>query len=105
MNDFPSSVTISGHTFHIQWKDKEWFMDTESFGQIIFSTLRICVCNELPLSQVKDALLHEILHAIYSVRYLKENSCEEDVVCNVASELIAITSDPRNSAITNFLFG
>ena len=102
--NLPKEVIIMGHQVQIVERDYNWKIETDSFGQFFSSSLEIHVSTGVPMSHIKDTLLHEINHAIWFLTYLPEKADEEEAVSRLSTGLNSVMTDPRNTSVKEFLW-
>ena len=96
MIKFPEQVYVGPYTYKIVVRDKEWFDDTEAYGNTWIEKKIINVAQVSdPITQM-DTLLHECLHALWSFYYLDEDKAkEEEVVSKFATGMMLLfTQNP-----------
>lgn len=102
--NLPKEVYVFGHKVSIIEQDHDWRIHTDSFGQFLSSVLEIHVCTGVPVSHIKDTLLHEVLHAIWFLSYLPDKAEEEEAVTRISTGLFAVMLDPRNEDLRHYLW-
>lgn len=90
----PTSLRILGKS----WEVAEAPTDFTHAGSCNRDYQKIVVATNLPLDNVKDTLLHEVLHA---VGYCMATKLTEDQVAALATGLLAVFLD--NPALMEFL--
>lgn len=86
----PKSVKVGPYTFEIvETAD----LGGREIGHCDKNNLRICIDPNLPDDKKKNTLIHEILHAIYEVWAIDDDSKEEPVVNALASGLQTVFKD------------
>jgi hypothetical protein len=101
----PKEVWVMGHRWAIEEANKEWFEDTDAYGNCCPVKRRIKIYCGGGGSITRDTLLHEILHACWYILGLNEKEEEERVVNSIASILIGVIDDPRNKNVVDFIVG
>jgi hypothetical protein len=101
--ELPSRVFIMGHEFVIEPLPKELFDYTDTYGDCCTDKRVIRVYCETHLSVMRDTLLHEILHGVWSLLGLEKREEEEKAVNSMATLLIGCIDDPRNKEVIDFL--
>ena len=94
MSYIPASLRILGKTWIVE-KAPEDFTDSGSCNR---DFQKIIVCTSQPEDNVKDTLLHEVLHA---VDYCMATKLTEDQVAALATGLLAVFLD--NPTLMEFL--
>ena len=94
MQNFLTSLRILGKT----WEVAEALADFTDSGSCNRDHQKIVVSTTQPLDNVKDTLLHEVLHA---VDYCMATKLTEDQVAALATGLLAVFLD--NPALMEFL--
>lgn len=92
MIELPEEVKIGPYTYKVIKRDKEWFEDTEAYGNtwIHKKIINIALVSD-EVTQL-DTLLHECMHAIYSFYYLHDDSKEEEIVSKLSTGLVMLFS-------------
>jgi hypothetical protein len=101
----PREVWVMGHKWDIEEVDKDWFDDTDAYGNCCPVKRRIQIYCGGGGSITRDTLLHEVLHACWAMLALNEKEEEERVVNSMASILIGMMDDPRNGELVKFILG
>jgi hypothetical protein len=101
----PKEVWVMGHRWTIHEVAEEWFEDTDAYGNCCSVKRRIQIYTGGGGSITRDTLLHEILHACWTMLAFHEKEEEEKVVNSLSSVLIGIIDDPRNSDVVSFIIG
>jgi len=91
--DFPSSVRVGPHTISISLKPREEAQTEEAWGCYNLDNLDIWVQAELAPTKKARVLLHEIVHALWDVGELGEESDEETAVSVLSTQLLAAMQD------------
>lgn len=91
--DFPSSVRVGPHTIAISLKPREEALTEEAWGCYNLETMTIWVQQELAPSKQARVLLHEIIHALWDVGELGEETDEETAVSVLSTQLLAAMHD------------
>lgn len=101
MMEYPTSVTVKGHTYRIEYVDTHQEVDADFdkglwLGQCAGDVIRVLVQQE-PFS-IMDTLIHEILHAVFNRNKmlkaaLQSEAMEEPFIDNLASELAILLSE------------
>ena len=98
----PNKVKVGGIYYTIT--DKPFEIDPKGTGAWGLTDHRSCIIyidTGVSLNQVKDTLLHEILHAIFFIYNVDTGDGEERVVTPTASGLVQVFED--NKPIRDFL--
>jgi hypothetical protein len=86
----PTSVTICGQPFAVEWKD----LGPDEMGQTFVAHQRIEIDTDLGPDQERDTLLHEICHAIVKLTGHRHTTLtdkqEEAVVGCLAYALLGV---------------
>ena len=96
-------IDIVGKTYNIDWHDKLLQLD-DCVGKCLPSQCAIFVDTTINSQQMRDALLHEALHGIYSEMGLCEilkDDDEEKVVRLMATGLLQVLRD--NPLFTKYI--
>ena len=101
----PTEVWVMGHRWEIIKAEQDWFDDTDAYGNCCSVKRKIRIYTGGGGSTTRDTLLHEILHACWSMLALSEKEEEERVVNSLSSVLIGLMDDPRNASVVNFILG
>jgi hypothetical protein len=90
MISLPTEVKIGPYTYKIVERDREWFEDTEAYGNTWTEKkiINIALVGD-EISQL-DTLLHECLHALWAFYYLDDHAKEEEVVSKIATGMIML---------------
>lgn len=97
----PTSVTICGQPFAVDWEDapgKRLHEDSEdywSLGTTVVTEQRLVIRTTAAAEQLHDTVLHEILHAVVKMTAHRDDFAgkargEEAVVYAVATALLAV---------------
>lgn len=101
----PKEVWVMGHRWTIEEVNQDWFNDTDAYGNCDSVKRRIQIYCGGGGSITRDTLLHETLHACWTILNFNEKEEEEKVVNSFSSILIGIIDDPRNLPVVNFILG
>ncbi len=101
----PSKVYVLGHEYAIEEMSERLFKEREAYGDCDNEQKRIRVYCGTTYSVTRDTLLHEILHAAWSLLYIQARDEEEKIVSRLATLLIGFFDDPRNLKVKNFILG
>lgn len=102
MIEIPSEVYIGPYTYKVIPRDKEWFEDTEAYGNtwVHKKIINIALVGDV-VSQL-DTLLHECLHAVWSFYYLEDGAKEEEVISKMSTGIIMLFS--QNPALVELYY-
>ena len=103
MKKLPSKVYVLGHEYIVEQMSEKLHKDREAYGDCCNEKKIIRVYCGTASSVIRDTLLHEILHAVWSLSYLQNNEEEEKIICRISTALIGFFDDPRNAKVKNFL--
>jgi hypothetical protein len=101
----PTEVWVMGHRWEIIKVEQDWFDDTDAYGNCCSVKRKIQIFTGGGGSITRDTLLHEILHACWTMLAFNEKEEEERVVNSLSSILIGIMDDPRNINVVRFIAG
>ena len=101
----PDKVYVLGHEYEVQEMSETLFKEREAYGDCCNEQKRIRVYCGVTNSVQRDTLLHEILHAAWSLLYIQQTEGEEKIVSRLATLLIGLFDDPRNLKVKNFIMG
>ena len=90
----PDSVTVSGTRIDIKW-----FQDLESVAEIDFGEMTISIGRNVSPSMAVDALIHEILHALWYFSAVPKKAREERAVSVLSSGLNSVFSSNQSLAL------
>ncbi len=100
----PSKAYVMGHEYTIEEMSERLFKEREAYGDCDNEQKRIRVYCGVADSVIRDTLLHEVLHAAWSLLYLT-NEAEEKIVSRLATLLVGFFDDPRNLKVKNMILG
>ena len=101
----PSKVYVLGHEYMIEEMSERLFKEREAYGDCDNEQKKIRIYCGTTRSVTRDTLLHEILHAAWSLLYIQPRDEEERIVSRLATLLIGFFDDPRNLKVKNFILG
>ena len=102
----PTVAYVLGHEYTIEVMSDALFREREAYGDCDNERKRIRVYCGTAVSVTRDTLLHEILHAAFSLLYVNpREDDEEKIVSRLATLLIGFFDDPRNLKVENFILG
>tara|TARA_R110000824_G_scaffold197140_2_gene380525 strand:+ start:646 stop:990 length:345 start_codon:yes stop_codon:yes gene_type:complete len=101
----PNKVYVLGHEYTIEEMSEALFKEREAYGDCDNEQKRIRVYCGTVQSSTRDTLLHEILHAAWSLLYIQSRDEEEKIVSRLSTLLIGFFDDPRNSKVKTFILG
>lgn len=98
----PRRLKIVGKVYRIEPVARDT-INGNDYGDCHPPECRIRVASDVDIQQIRDTLLHELLHALWSESALGsgEGLCEESVVRQLATSLLATLRD--NPALVRFL--
>ena len=87
-------IKILNKTYKIKYTDEDlYFLGQKCYGQLNKVSNTITINTGVNKEQIKETLLHEILHAIYCEFSLKDEDKEEEIVTLMARGLRTICID------------
>jgi hypothetical protein len=93
MADIPASVRVSYFVCPVEsWNYRDAACENR-FGDFDPNTYRIRVREDLEPAKAANVLLHEVLHAAYTMGDLSDGCTEEKVVTVLANQLTQIWRD------------
>ena len=101
----PNKVYVLGHEYTIEEMSEALFKEREAYGDCDNEQKRIRVYCGTVQSSTRDTLLHEILHAAWSLLYIQSKDEEEKIVSRLSTLLIGFFDDPRNLKVKTFILG
>ena len=101
----PNKVYVLGHEYAIEEMSERLFKEREAYGDCDNEQKKIRIYCGTIYSVTRDTLLHEILHAAWSLLYIQARDEEEKIVSRLATLLIGFFDDPRNLKVKNFILG
>ena len=99
----PSRVYVLGHEYIVEEMSQSLFKEREAYGDCDNEQKRIRIYCGTTQSVTRDTLLHEILHAAWSLLYIQSKDEEEKIVSRLSTLLIGFFDDPRNLKVKNFI--
>jgi hypothetical protein len=84
----PEVIQILGKPYHIIWKDKDW--GEEHLGSVKLSDLKILLYTHQPEPEMRDTILHEIIHCVNSIADL---GLKERQVSVISSLLLCVAKE------------
>ena len=93
--NLPSEVYVLGHKYTIEALTELLFKEREAYGDCCNEQKKIRIYCGVAESVIRDTMIHEVLHAMWSLCYL-EGCNEENTVARLASTWIGFLDDPRN---------
>jgi len=100
--NLPSEVYVIGHRYTIEALTELLFKEMEAYGDCCNEQKRIRIYCGVAESVIRDTMLHEILHAMWSLCYL-EGCNEESTVASLATAWIGFLDDPRNKEFNKII--
>jgi hypothetical protein len=100
--DLPSEVYVLGHRYTIKAMSTLLFKEREAYGDCCNEQKKIRVYCGVAESVLRDTIVHEILHAMWSLCYL-EGCNEENTVSRLATAWIGFLDDPRNEEVKKII--
>ena len=101
----PSKVYVLGHEYAIEEMPETLFKEREAYGDCDNEQKRIRIYCGTTRSVTRDTLLHEILHAAWSLLYIQSKDEEEKIISRLSTLLIGFFDDPRNLKVKTFILG
>jgi hypothetical protein len=99
----PSTVQVGFKTYKIiEWHAAK-ATAANGMGECDRFSLEIRIRTDLPLQQVQNTLLHEVLHACWDIAELDRTPSEEAVVTLLSTTLLKVAQD--NPKVIKFIFG
>ena len=90
----PRSVLVAGFPIEIKTMASLKVNEVDSWGSFEANSQTINLCEEFPSFIFGASILfHELVHAMYWVRGLKNRETEEDICTNAAPFLVALFKD------------
>ena len=89
----PNEVRVGPHMIEVLEIDSQEALSNGIHGDFNPVLLRVRVDNTLPESKVKEILLHELCHAIFSVYKLTDDDAEEEIVSVFGPALLGLLRD------------
>jgi len=91
----PKKIKIANHVYTIEEWEPDLALATGCFGLCQNNELNIKISTDYSQSQIKETLLHEVLHAINWTYHIEEGDCEERTVTAMASALSQVFQDNK----------
>lgn len=98
----PKQIKVGGHIYKVQFKrpnDNE--KGSSNWGRTFLNNKQIFIDNDIPLSQMEETFLHEILHCCFhevglnADIYDKVSLTEEQIINRVSGCLYQVLKDNR----------
>ena len=93
MDDLPVGLFILGHFICFKWMTDDI---EDDLGAYISDRRCIFIRKNQKQSIAVSTAIHEILHAVFDLMNLKDESKEEDTVSCYEIAIVSILTDPRN---------
>jgi hypothetical protein len=100
--NLPSEVYVIGHRYTIEALTELLFKEMEAYGDCCNEKKIIRIYCGVAESVIRDTMIHEILHAMWSLCYLEECN-EENTVASLATAWIGFLDDPRNKKFNKII--
>ena len=89
----PKTVRIGGRLFKLKATDKDAFMASENFGNVIEETDTILYWEDATPLHTREIIMHEIDHCINIIQGLTDKSTEEEFTSRGTSLRVQVWFD------------
>jgi len=100
--DIRNPIWIMGQRYTVDKFDA--CVRDNDLGNCDVNKCQIGYWSGLPHEAARDVVLHEIMHAVYFLMALSDDSNEEDVVTRLSTGLTCTLLDPRNEGLIQWYF-
>ena len=99
----PTKLYVLGHEYTVEEMSEKLFKEREAYGDCDNEQKKIRIYCGPAYSVTRDTLLHEVLHAAWSLLYIHHTDDEEKIVSRLATLLVGFFDDPRNIKAKSFI--
>ena len=93
ISSLPGRVFVAGHEIPVKWMLDEV---EDDLGVYLPDKRCIYIRRNQTNSIIASTVIHEVLHAMFDLMNLKDESKEEDVVSCYEVAVVGVLTDPRN---------